>query len=103
MGKKYNGVLYHARKNKFEAVVKHKDKSRRKTFPTAKEAAEAFDSFSHYVEKQKKPRNFAGTPKKIEWPEMPHRAAGGAAAVAAQVAHRRIVGKKAKKQIKKRK
>ena len=71
-----------------------------KTFATAREAAEGFDSFSHYVEKQSKPKNFKGTPKKIDWPEMPSRKAGGAAAIAAQLAARRVVGKK---QIKKRK
>merc|ERR1719473_557242 len=69
--KKFHGVGYHARTNKFVARVNHNGKQRGKTFFTAERAAAAVDSFSHYVEKQNRPRNFSGTPKKIDWPEMP--------------------------------
>merc|ERR1719502_1918266 len=104
--KKFHGVGYHARTNRFVGRVSHNGKPRGKTFRTATEAAAAVDSFSHYVEKQNRPRNFKGTPKKIDWPEMPWKAAGGHAALEAQRAHKMTLKKlvqKRKKVVKRKK
>jgi len=99
--KKYHGVGFHAKKGKFEMKVKQDGKEIRKTFATAREAAEAADSFSIHVKQQKFPLNFPGkVPKKMEFKKKPNMAKGGRNAIKAQVEYRE---KKMKKTIGKRK